>query len=161
MRKKGRHFTNGDEARRALKRVTPVSYTHLEALRGLAACSVVIWHLVLAFWPYESGFFPVFHNAHGVRSQIWFGAIHGDVAVAFFFVLSGYVLTRAYFLSRDPLIIMRNGVKRWPRLAIPVLCSTVLAYVFLKFDLVASYEAGMLTQSPWLQRCLLYTSRCV
>ena len=124
----------------------------LEALRGLAACSVVIWHLVLGFWPYESGFFPVFHNPHGVRSQIWFGAIHGDGAVSFFFVLSGYVLTRAYFLSRDPLIIMRNGVKRWPRLAVPVLCSTVLAYVLLKFDLVASYEAGMLTQSPWLQR---------
>jgi len=121
----------------------------LEAIRGAAAVNVLVWHTMLGFFPENSGVFSEF-PASGAAGQPWFGLIHGSFAVILFFVLSGYVLTRSYFLSRDRMIIIRSAVKRWPRLAGPVLASVLFSWVLLSLNLYRYNEAAELTGSPWL-----------
>src|SRR3974390_1554992 len=99
----------------------------LEALRGLASISVVFWHVMLGFFPERSGIFTALDHSNVINTQIWFGLIYGPAAVAFFFVLSGFVLTRSFLLSGDANQIFRNAIKRWPRLAFPVLIAVLLS----------------------------------
>lgn len=124
----------------------------LEALRGLAALSVVAWHCVVAFVPGRSGLFPGMSDGDAFRGRIWFGLIHGDAAVAFFFVLSGFVLTRAALERRDGHILLRGTVKRWPRLVPPVLIAVVLSWALFEVGLYGFVEAAAVTGSPWLGR---------
>ena len=54
------------------------TYTTLDGLRGVAAISVLVHHLVVYFYPERWNLF------------------HGNLAVDFFFVLSGFVIAHAY-----------------------------------------------------------------
>jgi len=81
----------------------------LEGLRGLAALAVFSCHFLYVFFPYlargrtvdQSGFVPLWHW------ETWFARApftllyNGDFAVAVFFVLSGYVLTRKFWNNGD------------------------------------------------------------
>ena len=97
----------------------------LEALRGFAAIVVVFWHSMLAFYPAASGVFD-FPLDQSLAGQPWFGLLNGRAAVGFFFVLSGFVLTRGYFQTNNDIAIARGAVKRWPRLAVPVLAAVLM-----------------------------------
>ena len=100
----------------------------LETLRGLAALSVVFWHTMLGFFPTWPGIFPALPQTEAINGNVFFGLIHGPAAVAFFFVLSGFVLTRRFFLDGNAEFLLRNAIKRWPRLAFPV-TAVVLKYL--------------------------------
>src|SRR5690242_11784453 len=89
----------------------------LEALRGLAAMVVVAFHCLQSFAPAWTGLYPAFDPTHSRAGEIWYGLVNGTAAVLFFFVLSGFVLTRRYFATGDAMILARGAVKRWPRLA--------------------------------------------
>lgn len=130
----------------------PTKNIALETLRGLAAVSVLFWHAMLGFLPARSGIFETFDKADGVNTAIWFGLIHGTGAVVFFFVLSGYVLTRAYFADPDPSRLYRTALKRWPRLAMPVLASVFASWMLFALGLYSFEAVGALTGSPWLIR---------
>eukprot|EP01037_Dinobryon_pediforme_P016342 gene16342-16519_t len=54
------------------------TYTTLDGLRGVAAISVLVHHLIVYFFPERGNLF------------------HGNLAVDFFFVLSGFVIAHAY-----------------------------------------------------------------
>ena len=47
-------------------------------------------------------------------------------------------------------IISRSALKRWPRLAGPVLVSVLFSFVLLSLGLYRFDQAGALTRSPWL-----------
>lgn len=68
----------------------------------------------------------------------------------FFFVLSGFVLCWSYFHSRDHASLKRSVIKRWPRLAGPVLITTLASYCLFKLGAYHFSEAALLTKSPWL-----------
>jgi hypothetical protein len=85
---------------------------HLEAVRGLAACAVVLNHLLLAFW-------PVFAEDRSI-SPLLKVTYKGSFAVAVFFVLSGFVLSLSFFRTRDVRVVTSAAVRRYPRLALPV-----------------------------------------
>src|ERR1700704_1136075 len=98
--------------------VPSVRVTHLEAMRGIAALVVVANHLVFAFNQ------PAISSAD--PNEFWYGMpwfmfFNGNGAVNFFFVLSGYVLALNSLQSGNAIGIGRNAIKRWPRLAGPVL----------------------------------------
>lgn len=124
----------------------------LEGLRGYAACVVVAWHILLGFFPERSGLFESFDAAQSLRGSFYFGIINGSAAVALFFVLSGYVLTASALRSGDTGIIVRNAVKRWPRLAGPVVMVTTLSFLLFQWKFYAFVEAAAITRSPWLHR---------
>ena len=124
----------------------------LEALRGLAAVSVLFWHNMLGFFPEKAGVFPNLDPHGAINTSVFFGFIHGSAAVAFFFVLSGFVLTRHFFVSGDPSRIFLGALKRWPRLALPVLITVLISWLLFRLNLYFFQEAASITQSPWLAK---------
>jgi peptidoglycan/LPS O-acetylase OafA/YrhL len=122
----------------------------LEALRGIAAVSVLCWHSMLGFLPERAGIFPEFDPSLSINRQVWFGLVYGSSSVSFFFVLSGFVLTRHLFTTGDPSQIHRNAIKRLPRLAFPVLITVLLSYSAFRFGLYSYQPASTLTRSSWL-----------
>ncbi len=121
----------------------------LEGVRGFAAVVVVLWHNLLGFFPKESGNFAAFHHS-GARAMPWFGLVYGSAAVTVFFVLSGLVLSRAYLLTGDASIVARGALKRWPRLAGPVVLAVIVSSLLDRFDLYSFDQVAGLTGSPWL-----------
>src|SRR5208282_647946 len=63
--------------------------SELDALRGIAALSVVLWH-----------FFCATYTVPGVRPIYWIA--RGDGAVVLFFLLSGFVLSLPFFRAQKP-----------------------------------------------------------
>ena len=124
----------------------------LETLRGLAAVSVVFWHTILGLFPDWSGIFPALPAENALNGSLLYCLINGTASVGFFFVLSGFVLSRQYFIAGDANFLLRNAVKRWPRLALPVVVVVLLSWAFFYFGLYRYEEVANFTQSPWLSR---------
>jgi peptidoglycan/LPS O-acetylase OafA/YrhL len=125
----------------------------LEVLRGLAAISVLLSHLIEGFFPQWSGDFPdKWPIQMAIIGHIWYGAFNGSAAVTLFFVLSAFVLTRHFLTTGNQQIILRGAVKRWPRLAGPVLVTVLVSWLLFKFDAYRFTEGGAATGSPWLSK---------
>jgi peptidoglycan/LPS O-acetylase OafA/YrhL len=123
----------------------------LEGLRGLASITVLIWHLILGFYPEMLGDYGRAVSGSGIRGHFWFGLVYGSAAVALFFVLSGYVLTLKFFRSGGDLIILRRAaIKRWPRLAGPVLLAVLLSWMIGSLGFYQYVEGAAITKSQWL-----------
>jgi len=108
----------------------------LEGLRGWAAMIVVMSHLVLTIWPaMASGI------EKDVRSRLDMAVFHspltifysGTFAVFVFFVMSGYVLSVKFFRTGDEQVIQDLFLKRYIRLMLPALCSTIFACLLVKW----------------------------
>src|ERR1700722_15491374 len=73
----------------------PKRVEYLDSIRGLAALFVLLCHTVSAFvWPASYGFIMNLPFIHIL--------VDGKEAVAMFFVLSGYVLSKPYLSARPP-----------------------------------------------------------
>jgi peptidoglycan/LPS O-acetylase OafA/YrhL len=118
----------------------------LDALRGLAAFTVVIHHCLLVF--------PAFLAAHfhkettSTISAFTYSPLHilwaGHEAVILFFVLSGFVLSIPYF-NGQALHYGNYLLKRICRLYIPYIISLCFSAVFLKI----LSEYGVSGLSKW------------
>jgi peptidoglycan/LPS O-acetylase OafA/YrhL len=130
--------------------VKPGKIGSLEALRGLAALSVVFGHLCAGFEPFR--FDP---NAGGGRFPLagtpLFILVNGEGAVSLFFVLSGFVLTWGYFERPRGEAVLRALLKRWPRLAGPTTLATLFGAALFAFGGKMFVPAGVITGSSWLQ----------
>jgi len=122
----------------------------LEATRGIAALIVVVHHFFLGFAPSVTGLLPELRTPSSIIGNWYYVFFSGDAAVNFFFVLSGFVLCWGYFHHRDHASLKRSVIKRWPRLAGPVLVTTVVSYCLFKLGAYHFSEAALLTKSPWL-----------
>lgn len=122
----------------------------LEATRGIAALIVIVHHFFLGFAPQVTGLLPELRTPSSIIGNWYYVFFSGDAAVNFFFVLSGFVLCWSYFHSKDQASLKRSIIKRWPRLAGPVLVTTMVSYCLFKLDAFHFSEAAQLTKSPWL-----------
>lgn len=115
---------------------------------------VVIGHLILMFWPYLVA--PEIHPEHSSPYQTYlaFSPLSllwdGRLAVPIFFVLSGYVLTASVLGSRRPLVFPALVAKRYLRLALPVLATSLLVLILIPAGLYYSLEVAMVSGSTWL-----------
>lgn len=119
----------------------------LEAARGLASIVVLVWHCSLGFFPAITG---MLGPSGSLAGNPLFVLINGPAAVSLFFVLSGFVLTRRFFLDGNPSSLIRGTIKRWPRLMLPVLLSVMASYACFHFGLYYYREAGTAARSQWL-----------
>lgn len=123
----------------------------LEAIRGMAALSVLFWHCSLVFCPEYIGV-TKHPGIHSWQSSPLFFLINGSSAVSLFFVLSGYILTRRYFLSGDTKILLKSALKRWPRLIGPVLITVLISYTCLRSGLYFFEKAGAALHTPFPEK---------
>lgn len=118
---------------------------HLDGIRGIAALSVALFHFFRSFdnqfISYEK---PINHS---LLSSMW----NGHFAVALFFVLSGYIFFKKFYLSSFKKGL-NASVKRFLRLSIPIMCVCFFAYLIHRFGLFYNAEASVATQSDWLAR---------
>jgi len=132
----------------------------LDSLRGVAAFVVFFGHFSLAFVPNWHGLLSQIQPSHGYGTGLlgnpMYVLANSTAAVIFFFVLSGYVLTRTVWLAEgaSPTAKSRAAfagiLKRWPRLA---LLSTITTALSAALFLTHSYhysQAALLSDSLWL-----------
>jgi peptidoglycan/LPS O-acetylase OafA/YrhL len=123
---------------------------YLESLRGIAALMVVFTHFAGSFLPAATAGpnFPQ-HTSF----DLWLYRtplsvmLGGNFAVCIFFVLSGFVLTRAFFATGRLEILSRSAMKRYFRLMPPVAVAVLLAYLLIKFNLMFSHQAALVSGS--------------
>ncbi|MBJ6134992.1 acyltransferase [Ochrobactrum sp. Q0168] len=121
----------------------------LEGMRGLAALIVVVYHSILAFHPAVVGRY-IDDPAVSVAGTPLFSFINGTAAVAFFFTLSGFVLVYRAVDDQDVASINRNLMRRWPRLAMPVVVITITSWALFYFDAYSYGAAAEISKSGWL-----------
>lgn len=125
----------------------------LEALRGIAALVVMFGHIVAGFFPAYTRFYEG-PNPSGFKIEAgpWFAFLNAEAAVIFFFVLSGYVLTKRYFETGEVSILVNGAIKRWPRLAGIVIPVVLVSCALMMAGLYFSQEAARISGSIWLAR---------
>jgi peptidoglycan/LPS O-acetylase OafA/YrhL len=97
---------------------------------------VFFYHYFLSFYPALFVLRPDFaHTSSNIEAFIGQSPLailySGGFAVCVFFVLSGYVLSYKFFLQHDYLYLASSAIKRYFRLAIPILASVLLSYIIL------------------------------
>jgi peptidoglycan/LPS O-acetylase OafA/YrhL len=122
----------------------------IEAMRGIAAFVVINWHMIVGFFPGRAGIFPGADPQRIFMGHVWFALANGPAAVAFFFVISGFVLTRRALRDADSLAIARGAAKRWLRLAVPVVLTVMLSWALFAVHAYSFARVGPLVGSPWL-----------
>ncbi|MBC7861390.1 MAG: acyltransferase [Bacteroidia bacterium] len=129
---------------------------YLEGLRGIAAFIVVVHHFICAFYPALYSGNPSeshFQNTATERA-IAISPVsilyNGNLAVCIFFVLSGFVLSYKFFVTDSSAALITMGIKRYPRLIIPVAASSLLTYGILKWGYIIPWYKGCFTNSDWL-----------
>ena len=121
----------------------------LEALRGIAAIVVLVHHAMLAFAPRLHGLtYP--GQAYSLSGTPAFALVNGSAAVVVFFVLSGYVLSLSVLQTGSARVAAVSALKRWPRLAGPVMLTNLMAGCVMAFDGFANRTAAPLVPSIWL-----------
>ncbi|MBS0638813.1 MAG: acyltransferase [Proteobacteria bacterium] len=120
---------------------------HLESMRGVAALVVVVAHILGAV-ALTGPAATIMLEALGTPLAIF---VNGRAAVIFFFVLSGYVLVLRAVATHDARLIASGTLKRWPRLAGPVLFSTILSSLLWKYGLYFHSQMGEVTGNDWLK----------
>ncbi|MDB5183466.1 MAG: acyltransferase 3 [Candidatus Saccharibacteria bacterium] len=137
-------------------------FYELEGLRGVAAIAVVLYHYSLAF--YAMIFYGSIQNVvqnmqyednlYGNPISVFFS---GTFAVAIFFVLSGFVLSIAFFQTGKLDIIKKLATKRYLRLMLPALASVMICYVVFKLGIFHIREAAAMSNSWWLKTTWTFT----
>lgn len=107
----------------------------LESLRGLAAVSVVGYHM-----HDELSALAPFDGLDRFANKLFAAIANGTGAVVTFFVLSGFVLARSLDANPDPVRFVRNRVFRLYPAAIAVV--TLLVLLHWRFGLYVGYEAS-------------------
>ena len=141
--------------------VAPGRYPHLDGLRGIAALAVVFCHFSLSFQPAILSGNPAQGAAAaslGVARTPLILLWSPDCAVAVFFVLSGFVLSAAMAGApgggppgaRPALRLLALVVRRWLRLALPILGSSLLIWAVVAAGGLRNAPAAAANGSDWL-----------
>lgn len=125
--------------------------TYLDGLRGVAAVNVMVMHFFVALAPamvYGSEMPSHFGKFDLLFSSTPLGLIGaGNFSVCIFFVLSGYVLTRKYFETKDNGVIISSAVRRYLRLFVPVFAAVMLSYLLASAGLYRYYLETMVVSA--------------
>jgi len=118
---------------------------YLEAGRGIASVIVLLHHLILAFKPAFDAPYPI-----GLQFTPAYCLINGGAAVAFFFTLSGFVLSLSLIERPSRGRLATSLVKRLPRLALPALVTLLAGCLVLMAGFNHYASTAYVTGSGWL-----------
>ncbi len=125
---------------------------YLNGLRGLAALVVVFHHFAYVFLVWATRGAGAHHYAaegviYATPLQL---LVAGNFAVCIFFILSGFVLSYAFFQTGAVAQVQGAALKRYFRLMPPILMSVLLSWAILTLGLHWNHEAAAITGAPWL-----------
>jgi peptidoglycan/LPS O-acetylase OafA/YrhL len=118
---------------------------HLDGLRGIAALTVVVYHYLAAFVPALTPIQTA--NPYWLSDTPVAVLFNGPFAVVVFFVLSGFVLSKAAHRN-DPLPLTVG--LRYLRLTLPMLASVLVAWLLLSEFPTDASKLAAITGTPWL-----------
>jgi len=126
---------------------------YLDGLRGVAATIVLFAHLMIALLPAVVTFNRNEGHVFWLERRLGLSPLgwvwNGEFAVCIFFVLSGYVLSD--FCTRTTISFPAQIVRRYFRLALPMLITSFIAYFLMKIGAYKNYDAAVnVTRSGWL-----------
>lgn len=128
-----------------MQELKPVSrISSLDGLRGFLALTVFFHHFLYCFAPafITGGITPAQASSgeltayHLVALTPLNAFMNPNLAVDFFFLLSGYVLSYGYFSGGNILPVQHNSIKRYFRLMVPVFASCILLWLLHKAGLI-------------------------
>ena len=127
---------------------------YLDGIRGLAALGVLFTHIVVSFYPAIYTGNPLqAHWADGrdavLGHSVFAGFFASNLAVSTLFLLSAYVLSFRFFMTRDPAVATANAYRRYLRLLGPVLFSMVLSWLLLRLGAFQHLPVAALSHSEW------------
>lgn len=127
---------------------------YLDGIRGIAAFLVLVHHFTLAFLPAVYTMVPTDGHWRQGREAAYGSSVfsvltNGNYAVCVFFVLSGYVLSRQYFLSGRAESLVSATSRRFIRLYVPVAVTLIIAYLLLKTGLFFNVSASRIAHTEW------------
>lgn len=111
----------------------------LDGMRGWAALLVVVHHVF-----YILGDVMPFY-----RSPTMAFLSDGQLQVRVFFILSGFALSVGYLQRRDLRLIAALALRRYPRLTIPILLSSLLTLILLECGAMFHQQAAPLVHNEW------------
>lgn len=118
-------------------------YSEIDGIRGYASLVVLLYHMI--FTPFEH---------MGIALSPGFLLFNAAIAVQIFFVLSGDALSAAYFAHGDCRIVDKLVIKRYFRLTMLVLISSLITYFLMAHGLAYHQEAAKLTNNTTLSQYL-------
>jgi len=134
--------STADAVTAAMPRPPSGRFDMLDGVRGWAALSVVLFHI---FWEIFGALVPAFRNP--VTGFLF----DGQLAVCVFFVLSGEALSASFFAGKGDALTVRLAIKRYPRLATPILAASLVIFALDRLDLVFSQQAALIVHRPvWM-----------
>jgi peptidoglycan/LPS O-acetylase OafA/YrhL len=121
---------------------------YLDGLRGILAIIVFLHHFFYAFYPdiiFGGQYFEEYLKPGWSFDKIMAFTplnlfFNPGMAIHFFFFLSAYVQSYHYLKDPDLTILQKSFLKRYFRLAVPVLVTLLLIYLFHSLHLVSKYQ---------------------
>lgn len=128
-------------------------FADMEALRGLAALGVVIYHYLYGFVPAagHSSAVPI-GGVVMVERPVLLAFINGPFLVWIFFVLSSFVLTARLVRDADPRVAIIAMAKRFPRLFPLTLIGALLPALLFAAGWTYNHQLAEMIGSTWLER---------
>ncbi|MGE2764154.1 acyltransferase family protein [Escherichia coli] len=112
--------------------MTPSRDHALDGIRGIACLIVLISHFMQFFLPSVFVQNQIDHYGEKYISETPFNILYnGHFAVMLFFVLSGMVLSIPFFKGKGLEWYSKSIIKRYPRLAIPTIASTIFSFILM------------------------------
>ena len=128
---------------------------YLEGIRGVAAFIVILHHLRCAFcFNFDKTIYlSILESTH---SQGFANFVHsilnilldGNLAVYIFWFMSGYVISIRLFTSESKTYLVGAFTKRYTRLAIPALCSILVAFFLMRFQWMYNVQLSHIVTDP-------------
>ncbi|WP_400190335.1 acyltransferase family protein [Hymenobacter sp. B81] len=137
----------------------PRHLRYLDGLRGLAALGVLLNHYLTAFYPTmltgeaATAHLPQWPGFEYALAATPLNLLRSNgVGVCVFFVLSGFVLSEAYFRRPHPLTLQAQAARRYLRLMLPVAASALLGFAGLRLDWFRNDEVAAVSGAAWFGR---------
>jgi peptidoglycan/LPS O-acetylase OafA/YrhL len=145
-----------------MSRTQSKNFLALEGLRGVASVIVLIVHLKNAFFP---DLIEQVEQRLGLQCSILLsGILDGNFCVWLFWVMSAFVLSVRYHSTNNDNDAQKSvtsaTIRRYPRLALPVLASVMCAWVLVNAGWMTNHElAASLNQQKgsWLDSFYEFT----
>lgn len=124
----------------------------LDGMRGVAALTVVLSHIVAGFLP------TVYFGKDAAEQTTWhsifaatpgFIVINGSFAVYIFFVLSGYVIAASSERTTLPLFAQCSA--RLFRLSLPCAAAIIMTFTLFKLNAMHMISASEIIDHPWIR----------